>query len=177
MQRLAIFAILAMFLTGAFFAPNARAQSEALASPPVETASIPKSDTQSPGQAALSAASKDLARKQQELVKSALEWMATANTHILPSRRKPRIEKLPSGMYKAVYFIRRQYLDEEINPARGALFEVTKEKHGYSGMFRFVEVVYESVGATPAECRTGEFLPKVRRPNAQIFSYTRGRWQ
>lgn len=177
MQRYAIFAFLAVFLTGAFFTSDGRAQSEALASPAVETASVPKGDTQSPGRSALSAANKDLARKQQQLVKSALQWMATANTHLLPSRRKPRIEKQPDGSFKAVYFMRRQYLDEEINPARGELFEVTKEKHGYSGTFRFVEVVYESLGATPEECRRGEFIPKYRRPNAQIFCYTKGRWQ
>ena len=177
MQRSAIFIFLAVFLTGAFFASAARAQSEALASPAVETASIPKSDIESPGKSALTEMNKDLAHKQKQLVTSALEWMAQANTHLIPSRRKPRIEKQSDGTYKAVYFMRRQYLDEEINPARGGLFEVTKEKHGYSGTFRFVEVVYESFGTSPEECRSGEFVPKVRRPNAQIFCYTDGRWR
>ena len=177
MQRYAIFAFLAVFLTGALFVSAAQAQSEAMASPQVETASIPESDTESPGRSALSAMNKDLARKQQELVTSALEWMAQANTHLIPSRRKPRIEKQANGTYKAVYFMRRQYLDEEINPARGKLFEVNKEKHGYSGTFRFVEVVYESHGTSPEECRSGEFIPKVRRPNAQIFCYSGGRWK
>ncbi|MBG0790709.1 MAG: hypothetical protein H0S80_09455 [Desulfovibrionaceae bacterium] len=176
MQRPAISLFLAVFLTGALFASTAQAQSEALASPPVKTASIPQCDTGSPGKSALSNLNKDLAHKQRELVHSALEWMAKANTHLLPSRRKPRIEQMSDGSYKAVYFMRRQYLDEERN-GRGELFTVTKEKHGYSGTFRFVEVVYESHGSTPEECRRGEFLPKIRRPNAQIFCYTNGSWQ
>jgi len=177
MQRSAIPVFLAVFLTGAFFASAAQAQSEALASPPAQTASIPQSDTESPGRSALSTLNRDLAGKQQELVTSALEWMATANTHLLPSRRKPRIEKQADGTYRAMYFMRRQYLDGEVAPGMGKLFEVTKEKHGYSGLFRFVEVVYESWGASPEECRSGEFLPKVRRPNAQIFCYSNGAWQ
>ena len=177
MQRSAIYVFLAVFLTGAFFTSAAQAQSEALASPSVETASIPKSDTETPGKSALSVLNKDLARKQQQLVTSALQWMATANTHLLPSRRKPHIEKQPDGTYKAVYFIRRQYLDEEVAPGMGKLFEVTKEQHGYSGLFRFVEVVYEAHGSSPAECRSAQFIPKVRRPNAQIFCYSGGRWQ
>ncbi|BDQ33816.1 hypothetical protein [Pseudodesulfovibrio portus] len=177
MQQSAIYVILAVFLTGAFFTSAAQAQSEALASPPVETASIQDSDTESPGKSALTVLKKDLARKQQQLVTSALEWMATANTHLLPSRRKPRIEKQSDGTYKAVYFMRRQYLEEEVAPGMGKLFEVTKEQHGYSGLFRFVEVVYEARGSSPEECRAAEFTPKVRRPNAQIFCYSGGRWQ
>lgn len=177
MQRFAIPVFLAVFLTGTFFASTVRAQDEALAAPPVKTASIPESDVETPGKSALSVLNKDLAGKQRELVTSALKWMATANTHLLPSRRKPRIVKQPDGSYKAIYFQRRQYLDEEIGAGRDRLFEVTKEQFGYSGTFRFVEVVYESHGASPEECRNGEFVPKVRRPNAQIFCYTKGRWQ
>lgn len=164
---------LALLLTAAILVPSAWADTSAQ-SGQTQTASIPKNDT---GKSALSDLNKDLARKQKTLVKKALTWMATANTHLIPSRRKPRIEKLPDGSYKAVYHMRRQYLDEEVSARTGSLFEVTKEKHGYSGTFRFVEVVYESRGATPEACRTGEFVPKVRRPNAQIFCFTNGAWQ
>lgn len=173
MKTFVFFAFLAVFLTGAFFAPSAWADSTAYAATE-QTASIPKAN---PTLSAASAVNKELARKQKTLVKSALEWMAKANTHLLPSRRKPRIVKNPDGTYKAVYFMRRQYLDEERNAYAKNLFEVTKEKHGYSGTFRFVEVVYEAHGKTPDECKKGRFVPKVKRPNAQIFSFTNGTWR
>lgn len=174
MKTFAFSALLAVFLTGAFFASTAQAQEATSGSTAV--ASIPKTKS-SASKSVMAGINRELAAKQKHLVKRARSWMAEANRFVIPSKHKPHVRKMPDGTYKATYSIRREYMEAERHAASGSLYEVTKEKHGYSGTFRFVEVVYESIGSTREECVSGNFEPKVRRARAQIFRHTGKGWQ
>jgi len=166
--------LLAVLLTGPFCVSGVQAQKAISGSTAV--ASIPKAKSPAT-KSVMTEIHSELAAKQQNLVKRARSWMAEANRFVIPSKHKPRVEKMSDGTYRATYSIRREYMEAERHAASGNLYEVSKEKHGYSGTFRFVEVVYESVGATREECVSGRFQPKVRRARAQIFRHTGKGWQ
>ena len=86
------------------------------------------------------------------------------------SRSRMQINKQPDGLFRAVF--------HQIDNSSLA-YKVSRSQSKsipYVGVLSYQEHVFEGFGATPDECRKGQFNPVAVIPNRHIFSYKNGAW-
>lgn len=86
------------------------------------------------------------------------------------SRSRMQIKKQPDGLFRAVF--------HQIDNSSLAYKVSRSQSKGipYVGVLSYQEHVFEGFGATPDECRKGQFNPVAVIPNRHIFSYKNGAW-
>jgi len=86
------------------------------------------------------------------------------------SRSRMQINKQPDGLFRAVF--------HQIDSSSLAYKVSRSQSKGipYVGVLSYQEHVFEGFGATPDECRKGNFSPVSVIPNRHIFSYRNGAW-
>jgi len=170
MKTFVLSAFLAVFLTGAFFAPSADAQDTA---PTTEVAVAAPSTTTPP------VTSKnlpiyldhDLAKKHANFTRFAKVRVKAMDRNHRLSKSRMKITKLSDGTYKALYHA----IDYETVICK--VRRSSSKSIPYVAILSYHELVMETTGLSPEECRTGEFKPVSIIPNRQIFSHKKGRWQ
>lgn len=86
------------------------------------------------------------------------------------SRSRMQINKQPDGLFRAVF--------HQIDNSSLA-YKVSRSQSKsipYVGVLSYQEHIFEGFGATPDECRKGQFNPVAVIPNRHIFSYKNGAW-
>lgn len=81
------------------------------------------------------------------------------------------VEKMPDGSYKA------KYHEIDVNSLVSQVRRSSSKSVPYVAVAHFKEHVYESYGATPEDCRSGEFTVVRIIPNQQIFGFRKGGWK
>lgn len=167
MHKIAIFAILALFVTGAFFASGVR------------TASAQEVAANAPGNASqpVTAANMPvylddgLATKHMDFEKFAKSRVQALNRNHRLSRQRMQITRQPDGSFLA------RFHAIDLDSISTKVSRSQSKTIPFVGVMRYQEIVMESVAGTPEACRTAHFKPVSVIPNRQIFSYKKGTWQ
>ncbi|WP_148266970.1 hypothetical protein [Pseudodesulfovibrio mercurii] len=167
MHKFTVYATLAVFLTGAFFAASAlpcRAQDVAAIAPGDATTHINTKNMPLYLDEGLVAKNADFSKFARVRAK------ALDRNHRL-ARSRMQIIKQADGSFLARYHA----IDMD-----SIVTKVSRSKSKtipFVGVMRFCELVMEATGESPAACRAAEFTPVTVIPNRQIFSYKKGTWQ
>lgn len=167
MQKHVFPVLLAVFLTGAFFAPltgTARAQDVASVAPgnattPVTAANMPVY------------LDEGLATKHADFFQFAKARADALNRNHRMSRSRMQITKREDGSYLARYHV------IDMDSIVTKVSRSSSKTIPFVGVMRFCEMVMEAVAASPEACRTAHFEAVTVIPNRQIFSYKKGAWQ
>lgn len=173
MQHIAFTAIMAVFLTGAFFVPYAQADNAPSSKSPVNVA------TAAPGNANTPVTSKnlpiyldeDLASKHADFSNFAKSKVTALNRNHRLSKSRMQIIQQPDGTYRARF----HSIDDS-----SLICKVRRSKSKsipFVGVLSYKEKVFEAVAESPEACRSAEFIPVAIIPNRHIFSYRKGSWQ
>ncbi len=112
----------------------------------------------------------DLAVRYKEFRSFARLKIGSLNRNHRFSRSRMLIEQQADGTWKARY--------HQIEQA-SMTCQVRRSKSKsvpYVGVLSYKEQIYESIGATAAECRKGTFRAVRAIPNKHIFCYKKGGW-
>eukprot|EP00831_Metopus_contortus_P057820 TRINITY_DN50134_c0_g1_i1.p2 TRINITY_DN50134_c0_g1~~TRINITY_DN50134_c0_g1_i1.p2 ORF type:complete len:202 (-),score=35.16 TRINITY_DN50134_c0_g1_i1:332-937(-) len=172
MKKIAIIAVLAVFLIGACFTLAEQALAGDLPQPQ-DVASI------APGNATSPVTSKNMpVYLDEKLVSKHADFTLFAKSRIHALNRSHRLAKSrmqitrqADGSFLARYHI----IDDDTVSCR--VSRSNSKTIPYVAVLRFKEVVMEAVAITPEECRQAKFAPVSVIPNRQIFSYKKGTWQ
>ncbi|NDV20425.1 hypothetical protein GO013_13500 [Pseudodesulfovibrio sp. JC047] len=169
MKTFAVSAVLAAFLTGAFFVSAALAQEPTVATEVAiaTPTTLPKvSSTNLPAYL-----DHDLARKHADFTRFAKVRVKAMDENHRLSKSRMMITKLSDGRYKALYHA----IDHETVICK--VRRSSSKTIPYVAVLSYQEMVMAAIGSSPEECRSGEFIPVSIIPNRQIFSHKKGRWQ
>ncbi|WFS63010.1 hypothetical protein LF599_02300 [Pseudodesulfovibrio thermohalotolerans] len=167
MHKFFVYASLAVFLTGAFFAASVRpawAQDLAAISPgdastPVRVENMPAFlDT-------------GLATKKADFTRFARSRAKSLDRNHCQARSRMQITQQPDGSYLARFHA--IDMDSIVTNVRRSKSKTVP----FVGVMRFCELVMEAKADSPDACRAAEFTAVTVIPNRQIFSYKKGSWQ
>lgn len=167
MHKFHIYALLAVFLTGAFFAASERAS---LAQ---DLAAI------SPGDATTKINTKNmplyldegLVTKNADFSKFARVRARSLDRNHRMARARMEITRLADGTYRARYHA--IDMDSIVTKVRRSSSKTVP----FVGVMRFCELVMEATAESPAACKSAKFTAVTVIPNRQIFSFRKGAWQ
>lgn len=112
----------------------------------------------------------ELAQRHDEFSRFVKGKVQTLNRNHRLSKSRMSITRLEDGSYRARY----HRIDD------GSLIcKVRRSKSKsvpFVGVLKYKEQVFESVGASPDECRKADFIPVTVIPNRHIFSFKQGHW-
>ena len=167
MHKFFVYAFLAVFLTGAFFAASARtsqAQDVASISPGDANAKINTKNMPLYLDEGLVSKNADFSKFARVRAKS------MARNHRM-ARPRMQITKQADGSYLARYHA--IDMDSIVTNVRRSSSKTVP----FVGVMRFCELVMEATGDSPSACKKAKFTPVTVIPNRQIFSFRKGAWQ
>lgn len=164
---------IALLMAGTFFVSAAHASDGTTAGTQVDVAVAAPGSGNTPVSAKNlpTYLDEDLASKHATFSHFARAKVRTLNRNHRLSKSRMQIVKQPDGSYLARY--------HAIDSA-SLVCNVRRSKSKsipYVGVLRYKEKVMEAVGASPADCRSSQFIPVAIIPNRHIFSYKKGSWQ
>jgi hypothetical protein len=167
MHKFFVYAFLAVFLTGAFFAASvqdSRAQDLAAISPgdantKITTKNMPLY------------LDEGLVSKNADFSKFARVRARSLDRNHRMARTRMQITKQADGSYRARYHA--IDMDSIVTKVRRS----SSKSVPFVGVMRFCELVMEATAESPAACKKAEFKPVTVIPNRQIFSFRKGAWQ
>lgn len=169
MNKLLNATLLALFLTGALFVVAASAQGTGA----IDVAA----NAPSPAKTPITKKNlpvyldEDLASKHADFTKFARTKVSTLNRNHRLSESRMQITRLSDGTYKARFHrIDTSSLVSKVRRSKSRTVP-------YVAVLSYKEQIYECVGASPEECRNGNFIPVMVIPNRHIFSYKKGGWR
>lgn len=167
MHKFIVYASLAIFLTGAFFASDARtARAQDLASIAPEDA-VPHITTKNMPLYL----DEGLVSKNADFTKFARVRARSLERNHRMARSRMQIIKKADGSYVARYHaIDMDSIVTKVSRSQSKTIP-------FVGVMRFCELVMEATAESPAACRAAKFTPVTVIPNRQIFSYRKGSWQ
>ncbi|WP_319583202.1 hypothetical protein [uncultured Pseudodesulfovibrio sp.] len=167
MDKFFISALLAVFLTGAFFAASAQAVHAQ------DVASL------SPGDASVKINTKNmplyldegLVTKNADFSKFARVRAKSLDRNHRMARTRMQIIKQDDGSFLA------RYHAIDMDSIVTKVSRSSSKTVPFVGVMRFCELVMEATAESPAACKKAKFSPVTVIPNRQIFSFRKGAWQ
>ena len=167
MQKHVFPVLLAVFLTGAFFAsPAGVAHAQDVASVAPGNATTPVTAANMPVYL-----DEALETKHADFSKFARVRADALNRNHRMSRSRMEITKQADGSYLARYHV------IDMDSIVTKVSRSSSKTIPFVGVMRFCELVMEAVAASPEACRSAHFNAVTVIPNRQIFSYKKGTWQ
>ena len=167
MHKFIVYASLAVFLTGAFFAASVQpAWAQDLASISPGDASTPVTAENMPV-----FLDTGLATKKADFTQFARTRAKSLDRNHRLARSRMQITQQADGSYLARFHV--IDMDSIVTNVRRS----SSKSVPFVGVMRFCELVMEASGDSPAACRAAEFTPVTVIPNRQIFSFKKGSWQ
>ena len=172
MKNYALIAVLAVLLTGAFFAPAAKAADPQTAASQ-DVASIAPGNATTPVTAQNMPAYLDegLASKHADFSSFAKTRVSALNRNHIRAKSRMEITKQADGTYRA------RYHQFDAATLSCKVSRSSSKTVPFVAVMRFQEMVMEAVAESPEACRMAEFAAVTIIPNRQIFSYKKGTWQ
>jgi hypothetical protein len=167
MHKFFVYAFLAVFLTGAFFAATeqaSRAQDLAAISPGDANAKINTKNMPL-------YLDEGLVSKNADFSKFARVRARSLDRNHRLARSRMQITKQADGSYLARYHA--IDMDSIVTKVRRSSSKTVP----FVGVMSFCELVMEAKGDSPSACKKAEFTPVTVIPNRQIFSFRKGAWQ
>ncbi|GAB7021907.1 hypothetical protein [Salidesulfovibrio brasiliensis] len=153
--------IITVLATGFALAGNSKSETVVAAAEPGKTQ----------GQALKPRVDKEVAKMHAHFKRFAQSRIASLNRNHLHSRSRMKVEQQPDGSWRA------RYHEFAANTERCRVRKKDSKIIPFTGTMILEERVYESVGESRTDCRSGEFRLVERKPNYVIFRFQNGAWK